>query len=230
MKGVMFGTKHSYRDFGMILTSKSIGLPEPKLETVDIPGRDGVLDLTDVIADAVRFKNRKLSFVFTIKGNQELFFKTLDDILNYLHGSKLRVILDDDPQFYYFGRCTVNDFKTNKCIGTIQINVDAEPYKKEIDPSGQGWLWDSYSFENCVLHTSEITVTGTQTFNLVNLKKTVSPTFLCSAPMTVTFNNKVIQLYAGKQTVHDIRLREGDNNLTFDGNGTVTIIYERGIL
>ncbi|MDO5361980.1 MAG: hypothetical protein Q4F03_04940 [Eubacteriales bacterium] len=230
MKGITFGTRHSYKDFGMILTSKSIGLPEPKLETVDVPGRDGVLDLTDTITDSVKYKNRKLSFVFTIKGSHTLFLKILEDVSNYLHGCKMRVILDDDPSFYYFGRCTVNDFKTDKRTGTIQIDVDAEPYKNEINSAGQKCLWDSFSFRYGIIHVSEITVNGTKTFNLVNLKKIVSPTFICSAPMSVTFNNKVIQLHVGEQIVYDIRLQEGNNYLTFSGNGTVTIRYEGGSL
>lgn len=230
MKGITFGTRHSYNDFGMILTSKDISLPEPKLEKVDVLGRDGELDLTDAITDVVKYKNRKLSFEFTIVGSQRRFLKVLEDVSNYLHGSKIRVILDDDPAYYYFGRCMVNKFQTNKRTSTIVIDVDAEPYKMEINSAGQRWLWDSFSFKYGVIHINEITVSGEVIFNLVNLKKVVSPTFICSAPMTVIFDSVEYHLKKGKQTVYDIRLKEGNNYVTFKGNGNVTIRYEGGSL
>lgn len=230
MKGITFGTRHSYNDFGMILTSKDISLPEPKLEKVDVLGRDGELDLTDAITDVVKYKNRKLSFEFTIVGSQRRFLKVLEDVSNYLHGSKIRVILDDDPAYYYFGRCMVNKFQTNKRTSTIVIDVDAEPYKMEINSAGQRWLWDSFSFKYGVIHINEITVSGEATFNLVNLKKVVSPTFICSAPMTVTFDSVEYHLKKGEQTVYDIRLKEGNNYVIFKGNGNVTIRYEGGSL
>lgn len=230
MKGITFGTKHSYDDFGLILKSKDIGLPEPKLEEVEVAGRDGSIDLTDAVADTVKYKNRSLSFTFTKIGDPEDFTLVLETISNYLHGQKMMVILDDDPSFYYFGRCKVNKFKTNKRTSTIQIDVDAEPYKTEINSTGEKWLWDTFSFRTGVIHKSEITVTGETTMNLINLKKVVSPTFICSAPMTAIFNSVSYSLHAGEQTVYGIRLKEGSNYVTFVGNGTVTIRYKGGSL
>lgn len=43
MDGVTFGTKHSYRDFGLILSSKDISLPKPKTKTVEVPGAGDVV-------------------------------------------------------------------------------------------------------------------------------------------------------------------------------------------
>lgn len=230
MRGVTFGTKHSYDDFGLLLKSKSVGFPEAKLELVDVSGRDGKLDLTDAISDTVKYKNRTLSFVFTKIGNQSDFFEAVETVANYLHGEKMRVILDDDPAYYYYGRCKVNKFQTDKKTATIQVDVDAEPYKMEINSAGQRWQWDTFNFRYGVIHTSEFTISGSQTVNLINLKKVVSPTFTCSAAMTVTFNSVVYDLVAGEQTIYDIRLREGNNYLTFNGTGTVSVRYEGGCL
>ena len=49
IQGVTFGIKHSYEDFGLILSSKEIGLPTPKTESVSVIGRNGNLDLTDAL-------------------------------------------------------------------------------------------------------------------------------------------------------------------------------------
>ena len=230
VKGITFGTRHSYNDFGMILIEKTIGLPEPKVETVDVFGMDGVLDLTKSISDTVRYNNRLLSFTFEVMGGQETFLKTLEDVSNYLHGEKMRVILDDDLSFYYYGRCKVNLFKTDKRTCTIQIDVDADPYKLEINSAGEKWLWNPFSFKYGVIRTNEVEVNGTIDVNLPNLKKVVSPTFICTAPLKVTFNGKTYQLQKGEQTVYDIRLQAGNNYVTFTGVGKVAIRYEGGSL
>ena len=47
------------------MTSKSIGNPEPKIITVEIPGSDGVKDLTETFG-SVKYKNRTLTFDFDI--------------------------------------------------------------------------------------------------------------------------------------------------------------------
>ena len=39
-------SKHSYTDFGVILTEQNIGLPSPKTYSVSIEGMDGSLDLS----------------------------------------------------------------------------------------------------------------------------------------------------------------------------------------
>ena len=60
MKGIKFGNYHSYEAFQLILASKTIGTPSPKTETIDIPGGDGVLDLTEYFGEP-KYGNRKLS-------------------------------------------------------------------------------------------------------------------------------------------------------------------------
>ena len=49
IQGVTFGIKHSYEDFGLILSSKEIGLPTPKTESVSVIGRNGDLDSCQVL-------------------------------------------------------------------------------------------------------------------------------------------------------------------------------------
>ena len=37
------------------------------------------------------------------------------DIMDYLHGQKLRAVLEDDPEYFYEGRFTVNVWKSFPC-------------------------------------------------------------------------------------------------------------------
>lgn len=230
MDGVTFGTKHSYDDFGLILSSKNIGLPDPKIKTVEVPGADGVIDLTEILTDDVKYKNRKLSFTFTVVDPLASWSAVLSEVTNYIHGRKLRILLDWDRNYYYEGRCKVNNFKSSKRLGTIVIEADCSPYKVEKNSHSEPWQWDTFSFVDGIIYINSVTVTGSTTATLLNRRKIVSPTFICTAAMTVSFNGKTYNLKKGTTIVLDIRLQEGENIVTFTGNGTVTIDYKGGSL
>lgn len=230
MQTVTFGTKNSYDDFGLILTDKDIGFPEPKLETVDVVGTDGVIDLSEVLNDDIKYKNRKLQFSFTILKGQRFWASTIAEVANYLHGKKLRIQMDFDPAYYYTGRCSINSFKTSKRLGTIVIDCDCDPYRLDVNGNGEKWLWDTFSFQNGFIRVNAVTVAGSLDVNLLNQRKIVSPTFTCSSAMTVTFNGTTYNLPKGKTTVYGIRLQYGTNYVTFRGNGTVKIEYQGGAI
>jgi hypothetical protein len=48
--------------------------------------------------------------------------------------------------------------------------------------------------------------------------------------MNVTFEGETYLLKAGEQKVYDIFFAEGENTLTFTGNGTISIDYIGGSL
>lgn len=230
MQTVTFGTKNSYDDFGLILTDKDIGFPEPKLEKVDVIGADGVIDLSEVLNDDIKYKTRKLQFTFTVLKGNKYWASTVADIANYLHGKKLRIQMDFDPVYYYTGRCKINSFKTSKRLCTITIDAECEPYRLDINGNGEKWLWDTFSFQNGFIRVNAVTVNGSLQVNLQNQRKIVSPTFTCSTAMTVTFDGVTYNLPKGKTQVLGIRLQYGTNYVTFKGNGTVKIEYQGGAL
>lgn len=230
MDGVAFGTKHSYRDFGLILSSKTISLPKAKTKTVEVPGADGVIDLTEALIDDIKYQNRSLQFTFTVIDPMASWAAVLSAVTNYLHGRKMRIYMDWDRNYYYEGRCSVNQFKSNKRTSTIVIDCDCDPYKIEKNSASDPWIWDTFSFVDGIIYLNKATVSGSASVNLINRRKIVSPTFTCSAAMTVTFKDVTYSLPKGTTTVLDIRLQEGDNTVVFNGNGTVQIDYKGGSL
>ena len=227
---VTFDDRNSYADFGLVLTDVDIGVPEPKVEEVDVAGADGSIDLSTVLTDDIKFKKRKLTFTFEIAGDVFTFPAILSKISNYLHGRTMKVVRECDDEYYYTGRCTINQFKTDKRIGKIVIDAIVDPYKMETSPFGDEWLWNSFSFIDGVIYTSSVDVSGSKEVNLPNRRKIVSPMFTTTVNMTVTHNGKSYSLPKGKTTVLEIRLKEGDNYVTFTGTGKVTIYYDRGSL
>ena len=207
---VGFDDWDSFDDFELVLTSKTVGAPSIKTETVDVPGADGSLDLTEFFGE-VFFENRELNFEFACK--TEPYLEVYSYFKNKVHGKKMKIRLSDDPGFYYLGRVSINEWETDEGLGFVSVDVDAEPYK----------------YRNEV--TQKIfSVNGSLSVILDNLKKPVSPTFEVSDPINITFENKQYAASEGTYKNLEIILKAGENPIKFDGNGTVVVTYqERGL-
>lgn len=229
MIGVKFNDKHSLHDLGLFLQAFTIGVPEVKRQIVEIQGMQGSVDLSEAL-DETFYKNRLLTFEFVSKKDTKEALVLLSRVEAYLHGKVMEVVLDDDPRFYYKGMVSVNSFKTEKRLGYLVIDVDAEPYKYEINFTGSDWLWDPFDFETGIIKLSSIDVSGSKTVDLLNRAMITSPVFTATKPMKVKFNNITYNLPAGRTKVYDIRLCEGSNLVTFIGNGRVQIEYKGGVL
>ena len=131
MKGITFGNLHSYNDLKLILESKEIGSPGVKENKIDIPGADGSLDLTDFFGEP-KYEDVTHKFDFSTIVPQAQFLSLYSTVKNSLHGKKMRIILDDDPLFFYQGRIKVLPFTNEKNIGKISIECDCEPYKYKL--------------------------------------------------------------------------------------------------
>lgn len=126
MNGVTFDTKHSYRDYGLITNSVSIGMPEVKTNYVDIPGGNGSIDLTEATG-GIRYGDRTIEFKFTAKDHA---VKKILDFNNELHGSRVRIVIDRDKEYYYLGRCTITNVKfINANLYEISMQAKCSPFK-----------------------------------------------------------------------------------------------------
>lgn len=231
MKGVKIGEKHSFNDFGLILSSKVISPPEPQLKKVSVPLRDGSIDLTESLTDDIKFNDRTITLTFSVVDPMSEWTAKISKIENYLHGKRLKVIFDDDPAFYYVGRVSVNQWSSQKNIGTIVIECTVEPFKYDLYSSAVDWEWDVFDFDEGIINElGQLIVNGSRTIKLICRRKRMFPSFIASAAMTVTFGGETYNLKAGEQKIYDIFFVEGENELTFTGDGTVSIDYIGGSL
>ena len=230
MLGVTIGEKHSYKDWGIILSSKVISTPEPQINKVDIPMRDGSIDLTEALTGDIKFKDRKITLNFTVT-DRSTWSAKVSEIQNYLHGKRLKIVFDEDLAFYYLGRVSVNKWETDKAIGSLVIECDVEPFKYDMFSSAVEWEWDIFDFnEGIINETGQLIVDGETTIPLICRRKRMFPIFTASTAMTVEFEGEVFDLAKGKQKLYGLFLNEGVNELTFKGNGTVSIDYVGGSL
>lgn len=236
MFGVTFGEKHSFRDWGLIPRSRPvISPPEPKTIYIDIPESDGMLDLTEMLTGEVKYKNRNMTFEFNVMNERSDWTSIYSTILNYLHGQRLRIVLDEDPNHFYMGRVKVDEWKSDKKTSVIQLSADVDPYKYEITSSLEPWEWDTFNFEEDYIRDyGNLVVDGQLDFTVYGSRKTVIPVFIVDSyddtGMQVIFENVTYNLQDGNNRVLNIRIKDGENNLTFLGNGTVSIDYRGGSL
>ena len=212
MKGITFGSLHSFNNLHLILSQKTIGTPSPKREVIDIPGGDGVLDLTEFFG-AVKYSNRQLSFEFSTMVPQSQFMDLFAQVQNALHGQKMNIILDDDPEWFYVGRITVSEWKAEKNIGKLTIDCDCEPFKQSI-------------------YTTTVTkvVSSNATISLANDKMPTVPTITTTKEFLISFGGYNDMYPAGSFTIPELELWEGNNQVYVEGSGTITFTYRKGRL
>lgn len=211
MIGVTFEDLHSFNDLGLILSSKTIGIASPKLETMEVPGSNGVIDLTEFFGD-IFYHNRTLTFNFATIAPMRDHLQVFSNVQQKLHGKKMKIVLDDDPDFYYIGRITVANFTTGNRVGSIQISCDCEPYKYKIFPT-----------------VIENVVNGSARVIYENLRMSVVPVFTIDAPIKITVDGISVSLgNPGEYTVPEIVFRAGKNILEFEGTATVSVKYHEG--
>ena len=132
MNGVIFNDKHTYRDWGLLLRSRpQITPPAPKLKMISVPGSDRIIDLTQALTGEVHYEPRTISFEFVTGAPRETLANLHSDILTYMHGKTVKIIMDDDPNWYYTGRVTVGDLEADKRTATLTMTATVEPYKRE---------------------------------------------------------------------------------------------------
>ena len=212
MKGITFGELHSYRDLKLILIEKEIGAPHVKTKLIEIEGADGSIDLTDFFGEP-KYGDVTHKFTFSSIVPWNDLLSQYSEVKNALHGKKLRIILDDDPSYYYVGRCHVSSFTNEKNIGTISVDCECEPYK--------------YKLNKTVVTQA---VSGTKDITLTNSRKRAVPEITTTAAMTFVFGDGSWAKGAGTFVIPELELVAGANNVTVTGTGSVTFRWQEGDL
>ncbi len=183
----------------ILLDGYTLSPPEPKTTTVEIPGRDGVLDLTESLIGDVTYGNRSMTFTFLIV-DLEQFEVVKTQVSNALHGRKFNFEMTMDPGYTYTGRFKVTSYThtatwNHGICGFIEVEIDAEPYK----------LKSHYVYN--------LNATGGAMFNLESGRKKVHPIVEISAPARIRFKNVVYRIGAGRFQLNDILFEEGINEI-----------------
>lgn len=151
---VTFGDKNTWDDWRLVPSSRPVfNPPAQKVKTLDIPGGDGVIDLSQALTGYPVYQNRTGSIEFIVMNDFKPWHMAYSDIMDYLHGQSMKAVLEDDPEYFYEGRFTVNAWKSEKDWSRIVIDYDVGPYKWSVLSSIDDWLWDPFNFQNGVIRS-----------------------------------------------------------------------------
>ena len=216
MKGILFGTLHSYRDLKLLLLpGKEIGSPEVKKKLLDVEGADGTLDYTDFFGEP-KYSDVTHKFPFATIVPMNEFLSHYSTVKSALHGKKMPIILDDEPDYYYVGRLYVQGFTNEKNIGHITIEAECEPYKYKLAKT-----------------TVTKAVNGTDNIVLTNARKRAVPevNIETETSINITYGSGLIwDLGPGSYTLPELELVEGDNTVTVTGTGSISFTWQEGVL
>ena len=215
MKGVSFDNIHSFKDLNLILAPFTPTPAEPQTNFLKVPGRDGSLDLTDANGET-KYNSREFQFTFTIAPGDSLTFdERVSKVSSALNGVKCKIILDRDPDYYWYGRCKVDNYAQNKKLGQVVVKATVNPYK----------LKKEETVARVELTSNE------QTVALKNGRLAAIPTIDCSKTgVIVTFDGDTYTLAYGKNRILGIRFIEGYNTLKLSGTGEVVFTWQEGEL
>lgn len=218
-KGVQFGDIHSYNDLDLIFAPFVIPPAIPKTNLLDIPAGDGSLDLTEALGE-VKYNDREFVMKFTVNPHSEMTFdEKVMQVSNLLNGKACNITLDRDADWFWQGRCEVNEHLQNKTINEIVIKAIVRPYKLKQEITTKRFGADFID------RTKYITL---------NTRKTVCPTIRCeSHPVKLTFEGTtyVTQGYGFETIIPDFQLKEGENTFSLklasdDLTDTVNVYLE----
>lgn len=129
---ITIGDKNTYDDWHLVATERpKVAIPAVKRRYIDLPGANGSVDLTTALSGRASLSNREGSFEFYVL-NDYAGYNWADiyrEIMAYLHGRKFQMTLEDDPNYYYYGRFSVNEWKSQKDWSRIVIDYNLEPDK-----------------------------------------------------------------------------------------------------
>lgn len=198
---IVGGVDISIRFEMLLLDGYSLEPPEPKEYSVDIPGGDGKIDLTESLMGDVAYSNRKQEFTFALVDMQDesTFEERKKDVSNFLHGRAFDYQLTMDPGYTYHGRFKVSSYGhtalSSGILGTIKIEVEAQPYKS------RGRM------------TYRLNATGGRVFELPCGRKKVHPVLECENPCRIRFGDKSVHIGKGSYKLNDVLFEEGYNKI-----------------
>ena len=146
---------NTYDDWKIVANPRPhIAPPKQKRKTIEVPGRDGVLDLSTSLTGYPVFQNRTGTIEFTVLNrffNPVLtyseWYETYSKVMDFLNGKSGRCILEDDPSYEYTGVFSVESWKTEKSYSKITIGYDLNPYKRLIQSTLGDTEWNPFGYD-----------------------------------------------------------------------------------
>lgn len=232
--------KNSYSDFHLVSDGRPvISMPNPVTNYIEVPGASGRLDMSEALTNYPVYSDREGSLEFIVLtdyGPNETWADRYQKIARYIHGRRLELTLEDDPDYFYEGRFSISSWESPSDGGNSTISID--------------YTLDSYKYWQELVEYS-VSVSGSQrtlsfSHNSGNLGTMPTvPTFVVrnvTSDITITVSNPELFIsgiqhvvnHAATYQFQDIVLTDMDYcntcAITISGSGSVDVLVRNGEL
>lgn len=216
--GVQINGIDTYKQWGLILLADlKIGTPSVKSNLIEIPGRDGTVNMSYVISDGEPvYENRTIAFTLFKATDEETFDEIHSQLMVLCHGRECTLRLPTDHTHYYKGLFNV-DGTEGYASGTIPVSVTADPYV----------------YKNGITELNYIIPDeGKMTVILSNELRRTVPTFNASDTVTIGYKGAKYTVNAGTTEFSNVKLPAGDSEIVIEGapGSCVTVSYQEARL
>ena len=133
-------SKNTWSDWHLIpVGPPMIAPPEPYTNYVEIPGRQtGPLDLSEALTGRPTFQNSEGSWTFILADDYWTRMSLYNELKQYLHGRRLKIMLEEDEMHYYEGRINISEPSTGNGQTQFTLDYTVSPVRYEVsgDPEG----------------------------------------------------------------------------------------------
>jgi len=200
------------------LASWSFAAPEYQENFLDVPGRDGALDLSAALTNgAPTYHSRTLTVKLECSEGTRLEREAaINTMVNWLDGWRQDIVLPDDPGHYIAGRVSVAKEYNDNAHAAVTVTAVCDPWR--------------YAKEETV-YTLTAT-TETQTAQLTNAgRRTAVPLLtITGGTILLVYGSSSWSLGEGTYQLPDLTLPQGGGTLTYSGTGTLRISYREAVL
>ena len=206
MSHIIFGSFDTTGKF--IIAPYEIPMPKVQTNYVSIPGRNGMLDLSESYG-SVKYRDRNIAITMYAVG------AVVSELVNAVHGKNMNITFSKDSSFFYVGRVDVSGIAKHNGYCQISVSVNAEPYKLKQSATTKSR-------------------TGNGTLTLTNLAMPVVPSITATAPATLACTiggvTKTFSVPTGTTMLPELVLPPGNLVVTVTTSGKVTFTYREGAL
>ncbi|CAM2079732.1 MAG: Phage-related protein [uncultured Clostridium sp.] len=216
MSWIEFNNMNSDEVFGeeLLITKRTIGTPETKKYTVEIPFSSNTIDYSFI--NGLVFNNRTIELEINIGLNDRAYlYKIYSKILSWLLKPGYSKLKLSDVEGYFIAKVeSISNLEEISILGNLKIKFLCYPWRIEEE----------------VEHT--VILNKNNTISLMNSLMPSTPIIKVSNVCNIEYNNKIYTLVKGDNKNFDIVFKEGINTIKLltDGPIEMTIKYKRGVL
>ena len=166
------------------------------------------------------FESRTGSFEFLVQ-NKKKWSDVYSELLAFMQGRFMRIVLEDDPLYYYEGRLHISSWKSNKNNSTITIDYDLSPFMYETENAVNGYLISERNLSGNVYYYAD---ESTKVLEMIAECENIT-----GSGIKAYIDGSSYQCHEGINLLPTLQC-DGSGSIRLNGTGKITVKYRKGRL